>query len=65
MKLMDIDSDNLRIPDTEHDSRIIISSAKLSRIVRDLSFLGESVRIEPSNEGMRLDLDRLRMGMFC
>lgn len=53
MKLMDIDSDTLGIPDTDYDARITMSSSEFSRIVRDLSQLGESVRIEVTKEGVR------------
>jgi len=53
MKLMDIDSDTLGIPDTEYDARVTMSSSEFTRIVRDLSQLGESVRIEVSKEGVR------------
>ncbi|GJE96300.1 proliferating cell nuclear antigen [Phanerochaete sordida] len=53
MKLMDIDSDTLGIPDTDYDARVTMPSSEFSRIVRDLSQLGESVRIEVSKEGVR------------
>lgn len=53
LKLMDIDSDTLGIPDTEYDACVTMPSAEFSRIVRDLSQLGESVRIEVSKEGVR------------
>lgn len=53
MKLMDIDSDTLGIPDTDYDARVTMPSAEFTRIVRDLSQLGESVRIEVSKEGVR------------
>ncbi|KAF9005074.1 proliferating cell nuclear antigen, N-terminal domain-containing protein [Cyathus striatus] len=57
MKLMDIDSDSLGIPDTEYDARVTLPSAEFTRIVRDLSQLGESVRIEVSKEGVRFVSD--------
>lgn len=57
MKLMDIDSDTLGIPDTEYDARVTMPSAEFTRIVRDLSLLGESVRIEVSKEGVRFASD--------
>ena len=57
MKLMDIDSENLGIPDTEYDSRVTMPSGEFTRIVRDLSLLGESVRIEVSKEGVRFASD--------
>ena len=53
MKLMDIDSDTLGIPETEYDARVTMSSSEFTRIVRDLSQLGESVRIEVGKEGVR------------
>ncbi|KAI9463834.1 proliferating cell nuclear antigen [Boletus coccyginus] len=53
MKLMDIDSENLGIPDTDYDARVTMPSGEFTRIVRDLSLLGESVRIEVSKEGVR------------
>jgi proliferating cell nuclear antigen len=57
MKLMDIDSDTLGIPDTDYDASVTMSSSEFSRIVRDLSQLGESVRIEVSKEGVRFSSD--------
>ncbi|EMD36104.1 hypothetical protein CERSUDRAFT_116007 [Gelatoporia subvermispora B] len=57
MKLMDIDSDTLGIPDTEYDARVTMPSGEFARIVRDLSQLGESVRIEVSKEGVRFISD--------
>lgn len=53
MKLMDIDADQLGIPDTDYDAKVTMPSNELSRIVRDLAQLGESVRIEVSKEGVR------------
>jgi proliferating cell nuclear antigen len=57
MKLMDIDADTLGIPETNYDARITMSASEFTRIVRDLSSLGESVRIEVSKEGVRFASD--------
>jgi proliferating cell nuclear antigen len=57
MKLLDIDSDSLGIPDTDYDARVTMSASELTRIVRDLSQLGESVRIEVSKDGVRFVSD--------
>ena len=57
MKLMDIDVDTLNIPDTDYDARVTMPSSEFGRIVRDLSLLGESVRIEVSKEGVRFISD--------
>ncbi|EPQ27039.1 uncharacterized protein PFL1_05323 [Pseudozyma flocculosa PF-1] len=52
MKLMDIDSEHLGIPDTQYDAVVKMSSSEFSRICRDLSNIGESVKIEVSKEGV-------------
>jgi len=57
MKLMDIDADTLGIPDTDYEARVTMPASEFSRIVRDLSNLGESVRIEVSKEGVRFASD--------
>ncbi|KAF8585994.1 proliferating cell nuclear antigen [Ramaria rubella] len=57
MKLMDIDTDALGIPDTDYEARVTMSAAEFGRICRDLSQLGESVRIEVSKEGVRFASD--------
>ncbi|KZV69775.1 proliferating cell nuclear antigen [Peniophora sp. CONT] len=57
MKLMDIDADTLGIPDTDYEARVTMPSSEFSRIVKDLSNLGESVRIEVSKEGVRFAAD--------
>jgi proliferating cell nuclear antigen len=57
MKLMDIDSDTLGIPETDYDARVTMPASEFSRIVRDLASLGESVRIEVSKEGVRFASD--------
>ncbi|QRV95736.1 proliferating cell nuclear antigen [Ceratobasidium sp. AG-Ba] len=57
MKLMEIDIDTLGIPDTEYDAMVVMQSAEFARIVRDLSALGESVKIEVTKEGIRFSAD--------
>ncbi|KAL4072120.1 proliferating cell nuclear antigen, N-terminal domain-containing protein [Scleroderma citrinum] len=57
VKLMDIDAESLDIPETEYDARVTMPSSEFSRIVRDLSLLGESVKIELSKEGIRFASD--------
>jgi hypothetical protein len=57
MKLLDIDSDQLGIPDTDYDARVTMGAPELTRIMRDLAQLGESVRIEVSKDGVRFVSD--------
>jgi len=52
MKLMDIDSEHLGIPDADHDASVKIPSAEFQRICRDLSQIGESVTIDVAKEGV-------------
>ena len=50
---MDIDQEHLGIPDTSYDATVTLSSAEFARICRDLSALGESVRIDANKDGVR------------
>lgn len=52
MKLMDIDSEHLGIPDTQYDAVVKMSSSEFGRICRDLGNIGESVKVEVSKEGV-------------
>lgn len=53
MKLMDIDQEQLGIPDTDYDCKVYMPTGEFSRICRELSSLGESVRIDVTKEGVR------------
>lgn len=57
MKLMDIDQEHLGIPDTSYDATITMSSSEFQRICRDLSALGESVRIDASKAGVKFSAE--------
>lgn len=57
MKLLDIDSEHLGIPDTQYEAVVRMSSAEFARICRDLGTLGESVKIEVSKEGVNFSTD--------
>jgi len=53
LKLMDIDSEHLGIPDTEYKCVIKMSSAEFQRICRELSVIGDTVKISASKEGVK------------
>jgi len=57
MKLMDIDQEHLGIPDTSYDATVSLSSGEFQKICRDLTTLGESVKIEVTKEGVRFSSD--------
>jgi proliferating cell nuclear antigen len=52
IKLMDIDSEHLGIPDTEYKCKVSMDSTEFQRIVRDLTVLGDSCDISCSKEGV-------------
>lgn len=50
---MDIDQEHLGIPDCTYDAEVTMSSSEFQKICRDLTTLGESVKIEVTKEGVR------------
>lgn len=53
MKLMDIDSEHLGIPETEYKAVVTMPSGEFQRIVRDLGILGDTVGIACEKDGVR------------
>lgn len=53
MKLIDLDTEQLGIPDTEYSCVVKMPSAEFQRICRDLSQIGESVVICCTKEGVK------------
>lgn len=53
MRLMDIDSEHLGIPDQEYDAVVTMPSSEFQRICRDLTQIGDSVTINCTKEGVR------------
>ncbi|KAK3089241.1 hypothetical protein FSP39_002044 [Pinctada imbricata] len=53
MKLFDLDTEQLGIPDTEYSAVVKMPSAEFQRICRDLSQIGESVVICCTKEGVK------------
>ncbi|CAK9323820.1 unnamed protein product [Citrullus colocynthis] len=53
MKLMDIDSEHLGIPDAEYQSIVRMPAAEFARICKDLSSIGDTVLISVSKEGVQ------------
>jgi proliferating cell nuclear antigen len=57
MKLMDLDLEQLQIPDTEYKSVVKIDSTVFKRIVADLSALGDSCVIAVKKDQVRFSTD--------
>ncbi|KAJ3093383.1 proliferating cell nuclear antigen, partial [Physocladia obscura] len=53
LKLMDIDSDHLGIPDTPYEATVKMSSVEFQRICRDLRILNESIIIDVTKDGVK------------
>jgi len=56
LKLMDIDSEPLGIPDTEYKCTIHMPSAEFQRIIRDLQVIGDTCIISCTKEGVRFSV---------
>jgi len=56
LKLMDIDSEHLGIPDTEYKAQIQMPAAEFQRICRDLAILGDTVTIAVNKEGVKFSV---------
>lgn len=53
MKLMDIDSEHLGIPEAEYHAIVRMPSAEFARICKDLSSIGDTVVISVTKEGVK------------
>lgn len=56
LKLMDIDSEHLGIPDTHYKCVVKMPSAEFQRIVREISILGDTVTIHATKEGLKFSV---------
>jgi proliferating cell nuclear antigen len=56
LKLMEIDSEQLAIPDTPYSCTIQMPSYEFQRIVRDLQVLGDTCTISCTKEGVRFSV---------
>mmetsp|Transcript_25642 Transcript_25642/g.48592 ORF Transcript_25642/g.48592 Transcript_25642/m.48592 type:complete len:263 (-) Transcript_25642:518-1306(-) len=53
LKLMDIDSEHLGIPDTDYQAVVKMPSAEFQRICRDLSSIGDTVVLSVTKDGVK------------
>jgi len=53
LKLIDIDSEHLGIPDTEYKTIVRMPSSEFARIVKEVSVIGDTVNISVSKEGVK------------
>jgi len=56
LKLMDIDSEHLGIPETEYQCVVQMPSAEFQRICREIGILGDTVKITASKEGVKFQV---------
>jgi len=56
LKLMDIDSEHLGIPSTEYKCVVKMPSAEFQRIVREITIIGDTVKIGVNKDGVRFSV---------
>eukprot|EP00326_Haptolina_ericina_P024638 CAMPEP_0181182720 /NCGR_PEP_ID=MMETSP1096-20121128/8039_1 /TAXON_ID=156174 ORGANISM="Chrysochromulina ericina, Strain CCMP281" /NCGR_SAMPLE_ID=MMETSP1096 /ASSEMBLY_ACC=CAM_ASM_000453 /LENGTH=260 /DNA_ID=CAMNT_0023271345 /DNA_START=30 /DNA_END=812 /DNA_ORIENTATION=+ len=56
LKLMDIDSEHLGIPETDYKSMIKMPASEFQRICRDLQILGDTVTIAIGKDGVKFSV---------
>lgn len=56
LKLMDIDSEHLAIPDTEYKCVVKLPSSEFKRIVGELNNFGDTVKISATKEGVKFEV---------
>jgi len=56
LKLMDIDSEHLGIPDTDYKSTVKMPAAEFQRICKDMAILGDTVTIAVGKEGVKFSV---------
>merc|ERR1719410_877926 len=57
LKLMDIDSEHLGIPDTDYKATVGLSSAEFQRICRDLAVLGDTLTIAVNKDDVQFSVN--------
>lgn len=57
LKLMDIETEHLGIPNEEYKCTVTMPSAEFQRIVRDLAVIGETCQIACTKEGVRFSVE--------
>jgi proliferating cell nuclear antigen len=66
LKLMDIDAEQLGIPDTDYSVTVKMPSAEFQRICRDLDAIGDAVTIDVSKDGVTFAVDgQIGSGKMC
>merc|ERR1711968_399604 len=56
LKLMDIDSEHLGIPDTDYKSTVKMPAGEFQRICKDLAILGDTVTIAVGKDGVKFSV---------
>lgn len=57
IKLMDIDSEHLGIPDTDYKCVVRMPSNEFARIVKEIGTMGDTVKISASKDGVKFSVN--------
>jgi len=56
LKLMDIDSEHLGIPDTDYKCQVKMPAEEFQRICKEMTIMGDTVKISASKEGVKFSV---------
>merc|ERR1719192_2775212 len=56
LKLMEIDSEHLGIPETDYKTKVSMSSSEFQRICRDLAVLGDTLNISVNKDNVQFSV---------
>lgn len=57
LKLMDIDTEHMEVPDTKYDAIVRMPSSEYLRIVRDLTTIGDTVKMSVTKDAIRFSVE--------
>lgn len=57
LKLMEIDSEQMQIPDIDYKASITMSASEFAKICRDMAVFGDTITVSISREGVKFSAD--------
>merc|ERR1719454_1170417 len=66
LKLMDIDSEHLGIPETDYKTKVQLSASEFQRICRDLAVIGDTLTIQCEKDNVQFSVNgEIGKGEMC
>lgn len=57
LHLVDLDADQLDIPEQEYDCNLVLTSSEFKRVIMDLQAFGETVTLSATNDGFQFQVE--------